>query len=155
MFAGTVSAAGQCSLEKVGLAIGVEQRVEDCPVELFGGQPIGVAAAGAVAVAGEAGVVAVAVTVAVGGPADEARAAAGAGDEPGKQVVGAVGGTFGVVFAAGDEDLLGSVEDAGVDQRRVRGRVVGVWKKTSPRWARLRSTVRAATKFHGRPVRVV
>src|SRR4029077_12533062 len=67
-----------------------------------------------------AGVVAVSVLVAVGGAADEAGTAARARDESGEQVVGAVGGTSGVVLAAGDQNLLGGVERLQVNERLVR-----------------------------------
>lgn len=126
-------------------------------VELVGGKSLGVAGAGAVAVAGEAGVVAVPVAVAVGGAADEAGAAARAGDEPGEQVLGAVAGPLRVVLAAGDEDLLGGLEDVRIDYFAAGAARGGRCRGRTPRRGRpgLRSTVSTAAKFQGRPVRVV
>ncbi|MDQ3660445.1 MAG: hypothetical protein M3454_05175 [Actinomycetota bacterium] len=47
------------AVEQVVRRVGLHQRVEDGVIEFLGGEPFGVAALGAVAVAGEAGVVAV------------------------------------------------------------------------------------------------
>jgi len=134
--------------------VGVEEPVEHGLVEFFGRQPFGVAFGDAVPVSGEAGVAAVSVLVAVGGAPDEPGAAARARDEPGEEVVGAVCCPTGVVLASRDEGLL----------RRVKILTstsgwcgAGWWRSrenTAPTEARLRSTVRTAVGFQGRPARV-
>nr|WP_262324442.1 hypothetical protein [Acidiferrimicrobium sp. IK] len=87
---GTSEAGGERSVEEVVTRDGAQQRAAHFAFELVGGEPLGGAGGGAVAVAGEAGVVAVAVLVAVRGGADVALAAVSAGDEPGKQVVAGI-----------------------------------------------------------------
>nr|WP_235022803.1 hypothetical protein [Amycolatopsis alkalitolerans] len=74
---------------------------------------------GAVAVSGEAGVVAVAVFVAVGSGAEVALAAVAAEQAPGQVVIGVGDGAVGSGFAAGVEDVLGVVEQLFADDRRV------------------------------------
>ncbi|MDA8288370.1 MAG: hypothetical protein M0014_07930 [Actinomycetota bacterium] len=87
---GTSEAGGERGVEEVVAGDGAQQRAADFAFELVGGEPFGWTGGGAVAVAGEAGVVAVAVLVAVRGGADVALAAVSAGDEPGKQVVAGI-----------------------------------------------------------------
>jgi hypothetical protein len=85
--------------QDVVAGVGVGKPVEDDSVEFVGGEPVGPAFGGAVSVAGEAGVVPVAVLAAGRGAADEPRAAVGAADEPGEQVVRLVAGAAGMVLA--------------------------------------------------------
>jgi hypothetical protein len=122
-FDGTLTPTGERAFEDVVSGVGVEEPVEHDPVEFLSRDPVGSALGNAVAVPGEAGVVAVPVLVAVGGAADEAGTAARASDESGEQVVGAVGGTSGLVLPAGDQNLLGGVERLQVNERFVRCRV--------------------------------
>jgi|GEM_PF-4354682 len=68
--------------------------------------------------------VAVAVLVAVRGGADVVVAR----DEPSVQVVAGDGGALCVLLASQPEDLAGEVEGLRIDERRVRGGVVGVAK---------------------------
>jgi hypothetical protein len=123
---GAGEAGGKGGVEEVVAAEQAQEGAEHFAFELVGGEPLCRAGVGAVAVAGEAGVVAVAVLVAVGGGADIALPAAGTGDEPGELVVARVGGPMRVVLASKGEDLGGEVEGGRVDERRVGGKVVGV-----------------------------
>lgn len=68
----------------------VNEPREDRVFKRLGGEAIGVAVLGAVALPGEADVVGVASAVAVCGGAEVALAAAGAGDQAREQVVGLV-----------------------------------------------------------------
>nr|WP_246143191.1 hypothetical protein [Actinacidiphila oryziradicis] len=109
--------------DHVGVRVGVEQRLQDGLFELFGGEAVGGAAALAVAPEGEAGVVPVPVFVPCRRCPHVPLPAAVAGDPSGEQVGAAVGGSAGVVVAAGGDDLLCLFEDLRVDEGGVR--VVG------------------------------
>ncbi|HEX5116061.1 MAG TPA: hypothetical protein VFW65_12760 [Pseudonocardiaceae bacterium] len=77
---------------------------------------------GAVAGAGEAGVVAVGLGAAGGGGADHGLVAVGAAQFAGEQVLGGVGGAAGVVLAACGQNPLRHFESLHVDDRLVRVR---------------------------------
>jgi hypothetical protein len=97
--------------------------VEDGVFKGVGGDAVGVAPVGAVALAVVAGVVAVGAGAAVGDVADVGGATLVAGDPSGEVVVGGVRGAFAVVFAAFDEDVLSGVEGVAVDEGGVGGGV--------------------------------
>jgi hypothetical protein len=126
---------GDCPLEQVGALEGGQERLQDGLVELLGGQPVGRAGVGAVALSGEAHVVAVAVavTAAVGGRADEVLAAVNTADPTGQQVFGGVAGPLGVGLATLGEQRVGGVEDGLVDQGLVLALYQMSRKNTSPR----------------------
>ncbi|HKS43728.1 MAG TPA: hypothetical protein VJT49_01185 [Amycolatopsis sp.] len=109
----------QALLDEVATGEGVHKRGQYGAFELIGGQPVGGAVFGAVAVPGEAGVVAVAVLVAFRGGAEVALAAVGAEQSPDQGVVGVGDGAVSGFVAAGVEDVLGVVEQLLADDRRV------------------------------------
>ncbi|MDA8381359.1 MAG: hypothetical protein M0020_11200 [Actinomycetota bacterium] len=84
---GACPAPGGCDglVEQVSALVRVEQGVEDSYVQVLGREALGVAVLRAVALAGEARVVAVPVAVADGRGPDEVLAAAGADDEAGQE----------------------------------------------------------------------
>jgi hypothetical protein len=92
----------------------VEERVEDARVQLLGRQAFGGAELGAVALAGEAGVVAVA--VADGRGPDEVLPAATTDDEAGQEERRGGRGALGIVLAPLGEQRLDPVEEWPVDQ---------------------------------------
>ncbi|HXW88602.1 MAG TPA: hypothetical protein VEJ42_10095 [Streptosporangiaceae bacterium] len=105
--------------EAGGVGVEVAQCLEDGGVGFVGGQPRGRAAVGAVAGAGEAGVVAVGAGPAGGGGANVAVPAVRAGDQPGEVVVGGACGALGVLAGAGGGDRQGHLPHLAADQRLV------------------------------------
>ncbi|HEX8630020.1 MAG TPA: hypothetical protein VF755_17825 [Catenuloplanes sp.] len=112
--------AGDDIGEQVGAAgEGVGDGGEDCGLEIVGVDATRGTAGGAVAGAGEAGVVPVAAGLAGGGGADVLVPAAWAGDQSGAVVVGVAAGALGLLVAAGVAQPLGGGERRLVDEGRV------------------------------------
>ncbi|MDA8359264.1 MAG: hypothetical protein M0Z95_23845 [Actinomycetota bacterium] len=108
---------GDGACDEVGVGVEGEEGVEDGGFYDIGADALAVAGVFAVALAGEAGVVAVAVASTGCGDTDVVPSAALAGDEPGEEVVGVgVGHAPVVALAALGEDGLGFVEEVGVDK---------------------------------------
>ncbi|MDA8314873.1 MAG: hypothetical protein M0010_06815 [Actinomycetota bacterium] len=106
--------------DEVGVGVEGEERVEDGGFEDIRADALAVAGLFAVALAGEAGVVAVAVASSGRGDADVVASAALAGDEPGQEVVGmGVGHATVVALATLAKKGLGLVEQVGVDEGRI------------------------------------
>ncbi|MDA8290721.1 MAG: hypothetical protein M0Z33_03450 [Actinomycetota bacterium] len=108
---------GDGACDEVGVGVEGDEGIEDGGFDDIGADAFSVAGGLAVALAGEAGVVAVAMPSSGGGDPDVVPAALPAGDEPGEEVVGVgVGHAPVVALAALGEDALGSVEQVGVDE---------------------------------------
>jgi hypothetical protein len=96
-----------------------DQRVQDGGVEGVGEEALGVAAVGAIAAAGEAGVVPVDAVAAGGGGADELVSACRAGDQPGQVVVADAHRPLGAGVGPAGGDLTRLAPGLAADQRLV------------------------------------